>query len=260
MDSDKNIKALVSGSKTFGEKNSIIYIKDVDCSIAFHGLEEMNADVDLIAGWWHLHKEDYEKYDVCVGGVNDCRLALNRLGVTDYDIPCYPKELDIFLGRKIETASLQEVISALPHFSNTGHMFVKPVRPKRFSAFITNDENALNMLYDVDPGEEVYVSELISFSSEWRVYVKEGKIVRICNYAGHPCILPNTNIIGFMVKYFKGPCCYAIDVGVQGDTTYLVEVNDCYSLGNYGLFPTEYAEMLMLRWKELTSNSYHYVS
>lgn len=255
---DSKIKALVSGTKTFGDKESIIYIKDVDCSIAFHGLEEMDADVDLISGWHHLHKEDFESYNVCVGGVNDCRLALSRLGITNYDIPCYPQELYNFLGRKIEMGYIQDIIAGLYHFERNGHKFVKPVRPKRFSAFITDNKDALNMLYDVDPAEQVYISELISFSSEWRIYVREGNIVRICNYAGHPNLFPNSNVINFMVKSFKGPCCYALDVGIRGDTTYLVEVNDCYSLGNYGLFPDEYAEMLLLRWKELTSNKYQY--
>jgi len=33
----------------------------------------------------------------------------------------------------------------------------------------------------------------------------------------------------------------------------LVECNDFYSIGNYGLFPKKYAEMLIARWKEFRS-------
>ena len=48
------------------------------------------------------------------------------------------------------------------------------------------------------------------------------------------------------------PISYSLDVGVddQGDTL-LVEVNDCYALGNYGLDATTYTNMLYDRWKEI---------
>ena len=57
-----------------------------------------------------------------------------------------------------------------------------------------------------------------------------------------------------MMYDFQGPCCYVLDVGIlyNGNTT-LVEFNDFYSIGNYGLFPEIYAEMLVQRWTELKS-------
>lgn len=45
--------------------------------------------------------------------------------------------------------------------------------------------------------------------------------------------------------------CYVLDVGLMDNKTTLVEFNDFYSIGNYGLFPDEYANMLMKRWSEL---------
>jgi hypothetical protein len=246
------IKALLSGHKIIDGTVSVVSIKDVDCSIAYHGLEEIDAEVDLIPIWLSLYREDFEKYDVCIGGVHDCQWALHKMGITFYLIPCYPELLGIFMGRAIEVVSFQDLIKNMEHYTTYGHRFVKPVQPKRFQAFLTSDKDALDMLYNVEPGTQAYVSEIVKFTSEWRVYVRLNRIVRICHYSGNPLVFPNTVVIRAMIDAWTGPCCYALDVGVIGDRTSLVEVNDFYSIGNYGLFPQEYIEMLTLRWAQIT--------
>ncbi|MMZ67938.1 hypothetical protein D1872_305770 [compost metagenome] len=58
-----------------------------------------------------------------------------------------------------------------------------------------------------------------------------------------------------MVSQFQAaPKGYAVDFGLtdKGETL-LVEVNDGYSLGHYGLFSLDYAKLLSARWAELTS-------
>ena len=52
--------------------------------------------------------------------------------------------------------------------------------------------------------------------------------------------------------YENAPNGYAFDVGVtkQGETI-LVEANDGFSLGSYGLFYIDYAKLLSARWAEL---------
>jgi hypothetical protein len=48
---------------------------------------------------------------------------------------------------------------------------------------------------------------------------------------------------------------YALDLGVLTDgRTALVEWNDGYSLGSYGLESGLYAELIMARWCELTDD------
>ena len=48
------------------------------------------------------------------------------------------------------------------------------------------------------------------------------------------------------------PAGYAADFGVTGDgRTLLVEINDGYSLGCYGLQHNLYAQLLSARWAEL---------
>ncbi|SHJ63651.1 protein of unknown function [Clostridium cavendishii DSM 21758] len=55
-------------------------------------------------------------------------------------------------------------------------------------------------------------------------------------------------------KFTSAPNGYAIDFGLtdKGETL-LIEVNDGYALGYYGLFNLEYAKLLSARWAELTN-------
>ncbi|RGS52466.1 DUF4343 domain-containing protein [Olsenella sp. AF21-51] len=49
---------------------------------------------------------------------------------------------------------------------------------------------------------------------------------------------------------------YAADFGVTSDgRTLLVEVNDGYSLGPYGLWPELYAQLLSARWAQMVGTN-----
>ena len=221
----------------------------VDCSLAFHGFEELNANITLTPNWLILSKEQFQEYDVCVGGVDMCRFAFTKMGIKDYDIPCYPLELERFLHRQIEIIKLQDVVK----FHLNHLKFVKPVRPKRFQAFTTDNEKAIMSLINLDDHELVYITDPIHFTSEWRVYIDNNKINAICNYNGDPTQFPNVSTINDMINSWKGPICYVLDVGLIDNKTILVEFNDFYSIGNYGLFPNEYANMLLKRWRQLVT-------
>jgi hypothetical protein len=53
--------------------------------------------------------------------------------------------------------------------------------------------------------------------------------------------------------YISQPAGYVMDFGVtdKGETV-LIEVNDGFSIGSYGLFHIDYAKLLAARWAELT--------
>ena len=54
-------------------------------------------------------------------------------------------------------------------------------------------------------------------------------------------------------SYVDSPSAYSIDIGLTDiDETIIVEINDGYSLGSYGLDPLLYAKLLSARWAELT--------
>lgn len=228
---------------------ALVYGKEmpysVDCSIAFHGLENLEFEITLTNNWLAFNKEEFEQFDVCVGGVDICRFALSKMQIKDYDIPCYPSQLNSYLDREIQ------IIKAKDIYKLKEAKFIKPVRPKRFTGFTTNNKDRLLYLMNIDDDEQIYVSDIVHFESEWRVYVEDNKIKSIHYYQGDPTVFPNVKRINNMLESFDGPCCYALDVGELNGHTSLVEFNDFYSLGNYGLFPEDYARMLIRRWKEL---------
>ena len=82
----------------------------------------------------------------------------------------------------------------------------------------------------------------------WRVFVRYGKILDIRPYKGDWKVHYAPSVIEDAIKaYTTAPNSYGIDFGVtSGGETLLVEVNEGYALGCYGLFPHLYAKFLIL--------------
>ena len=82
----------------------------------------------------------------------------------------------------------------------------------------------------------------------------QGHILDLCHYQGELFRYPDPKVVQEAIADYGGaPAGYAIDFGVLTDgRTVLVEVNDGYSLGSYGLNSVEYSELLEARWVELT--------
>ena len=83
-------------------------------------------------------------------------------------------------------------------------------------------------------------------------------------HAGKGCTIGTTmtivdkavpNVVA-VSEYKSAPAAYAIDFGVTDDgRTLLIEVNDGYALGSYGLFYPDYSKLLSARWAELTNTT-----
>lgn len=83
------------------------------------------------------------------------------------------------------------------------------------------------------------------FLSEWRVFVLDGNIIDIQNYAGDVWTLPSKSSVECMIYAFEhakgsnAPPSYTLDVGVHRDSvglkTSVVEVHDFYACGTYSL-------------------------
>ena len=72
--------------------------------------------------------------------------------------------------------------------------------------------------------------------------------------------MPDPEVIRKAVQDYKtAPAGYSLDFGLT-DTgkTLLIEVNDGYALGSYGLFYIDYAKLLAARWAELTGTEDEY--
>ena len=132
-------------------------------------------------------------------------------------------------------------------------MFIKPVEEKTAPGIVLNTWADLEDYKNQDPDSEIYCSEVVNFISEWRCFVLYGEILDIRFYYGDRNAECDRSVIDAAVQaYTSKPAGCAVDFGVTDDgRTLLLEVNDGFSLGTYGLEDTLYAKLLTARWAEL---------
>ena len=188
---------------------------------------------------------------IVVGGVQACHAAFAQLGAAKPEPIDYPEYLWPWLGREVRRATLPEAHRAL----RTAPWFVKPIRPKAFTGDVFESGAEL---YDatahLDEDEPVWISGVVDFVSEYRCFVSGGGLSGIRHYRGDPWVLPSKVDVVSMVRASApmGRAGFSIDVGVTKDgRTLLVECNDGYALGYYGLDSLAYAELLIARWRQI---------
>ncbi len=254
---------------------------DVNYYMAWKGFDEIGYEVIKFEEDTESTIEVTEETPV-FAGVGSCRKIIQRVWGWDYTgINPYPDELMPYMRRKVERKRWKDARQE----ALEGHMFIKPVIQKQFTGAVLNTLLDTIRTGKVDEEHEVYVCETVDFLSEWRVYVHEHEIVGVKHYYGKDeggfQIAPHLSGLKEMVKAYKpsAPIAYGLDVGMIFKPTFtqqqidelveageclchlgggnyvpaLVEINDGICLGNYGLDPIHYAEMIASRWLELTT-------
>ena len=213
---------------------------------AWTGFNHMGVETVLYEANDELAK--CEREDVVVGGLGAAWFRLQALGITPGKID-YPEELTGFLGRKVWRSTINHVNNE----RDSWPLFVKPVDEKRFVGRVVRGIKDLIGAGCSGDDAPVICSEVVEFSSEYRCFVRYGKILDVRHYRGDWAVAPDRNVVDAAIATYKSaPAAYAMDLGVTKDgKTLLVEVNDGYSLGSYGLLPELYAQFLTSRWSEL---------
>ncbi len=215
-----------------------------ECAVAQKGFDKLGVECVPFSTNEELDTANCE--DVVVAGVLVTGHALSRWGVEPPSID-YPEELRWLLGRRVWKSTVGEIGEAdLP-------LFVKPARDKEMPALMATCMGDLASYEAMGPGYPILCSEPIEFASEWRIFVRYGKIADVRCYLGSPHPFPDVDAINGAVEgYTRSPAAYALDLGITGDgRTLLVEVNDGYSVGCYGADCVAYALFLSARWAEL---------
>ncbi len=233
-----------------------VYIQSTDKNLprnynfynAYQGFYEMGFEIIM----FHTPKklETSAKNDIIIGYVSTVRNRLSDFRIQTPDID-YPEELRKYMNRKIWYSKINTINS----HPELWPLFVKPVEDKKFTGIVVNSPKDLIGCGSCYENTDVICSEVIPIQTEWRVFVRYGKILDVRPYKGDWRKHFNADIIEAAVKdYVSAPAGYAIDFGVtdKGETV-LIEVNDGYSLGCYGLFYIDYAKLLSARWAELTN-------
>lgn len=214
---------------------------------AYEGFLGMGFEV--IPFWTPEQLSLAEREDIAVGYVGTVRRRLYELGITAPEMD-YPEPLKKYLGRKVWPSTINTV-------SNNPELwpvFVKSVENKKFTGVTVRSTKDLIGCGCWGRDAEVICSEIIDLRAEWRTFVRYGKILDVRPYKGDWRRHYDPNVIENAVKEFAGaPKGYAADFGVTAEgKTVLIEVNDGYALGSYGLNENSYAKLLSARWAELT--------
>lgn len=228
----------------------------------FHSINTCNAYLGFAARGFEITFAEFpdmmsgetsvEADRITVGAVAFVRKALERLGATVPTLD-YPALLQRFLGRRIWQSTLGAVRDTWQ--PDTPPQFVKPLEVhKAFVGYVIKEYRDLIRTVRLPDDLAVWVSEPVVWLSEWRFHVLNGAVVGAGHYHGDPVRFPDAAIVRGAVAAFatEAPVAYGLDFGVTQDgETKLVEVNDAFALGCYGVDRLTYSQMIEARWREL---------
>ena len=187
-----------------------------------------------------------------VGYFGPVKTRLRDFGLEMPDID-YPDTIQKYYGRKIWRSTM-DTINSNPDLWN---VFVKPVSNKVFTGRVIRSAKDLIGCGICGADQEVYVSEIVDFVSEYRVFIRYGKVIDVRHYKGDWKYYPDhKRIEGCVTDFTDSPQAYAIDFGVtsKGETL-VVEVNASCCVGSYGLDVIDYAKFRSARWAEITNTT-----
>ncbi|AIQ16589.1 hypothetical protein H70357_07825 [Paenibacillus sp. FSL H7-0357] len=217
---------------------------------AYDGFKQMGYEIRYFQDVNEL--SGHQKEDVIVSYVEDVRTMLSKYEIVAPEMD-YPEELTAFLGRKVWKSRL----SIIANNPGEWNVFIKPVEDKKFTGVVVRSTKDLMGCgtYGEDP--VILCSDVVKFVAEWRCFVRYGNILDVRRYRGNWRSQFDYRVIeNIVLQYKSAPQGYAVDIGItdKGETL-LIEVNDGYALGHYGLFSLDYAKLLSARWSELTNTT-----
>ncbi len=219
------------------------------CYVAADGFRQMGWEIVPFRESRELPADDPS--DVVVGSIDNVENALRALGRPVPATQDYPEELLPFLGRRLWQSTINTVATS----PELWPVFVKPITArKKFTGVLVRRLGDLAGCGDQGEDTPVWCAEPVSFVTEWRCFVRYGQVLAVQFYRGSWRAHFDPLVVDAIVKaHRQPPRAYAFDIGVTAaGATVLVEVNEGYAIGSYGLPSLAYARLLSARWAELT--------
>lgn len=221
-----------------------------NCYAAQYGFNRMGynvksfekTDIDYI---------DFIKADAVFGGINTLNLILEKSGVEIPKVPLITENIREAYRRKIYVSTLGDVRANKIKYP----FFMKPLDVyKLFTGKVFTSEFDLNTIPHLFSDDiAVLISEVVKFDSEYRCFVLNNEFVGCKHYTGDFTIFPKFDEIKCAIReYENSPSAYTLDFGVTNyNETELIEINDGYGFGAYGLNPIIFCKMIQRRWSDI---------
>lgn len=217
--------------------------------LAVEGLDLRGYDV-IEVKW-----EDYDWLEWCtihtpvIGSIGMVERALNHLNIEIPNVEFFP-EVYSFYRRKIWKGVLGDALQG-----DNWPVFVKPSEHHKIftGCLIGESGEGLYNIGGIDTTLPVFLSEPVIFKSEWRLYVLNKKVLYAGCYKGNFRLSIDWDLVPIIIdKLENPPIAFSLDMGVlDNDLTAIVEFNDAYSLGSYGIPSWMYVKMILSRWNEM---------
>lgn len=197
---------------------------------------------------------DIRSGDIVVGGIGFAQRGMDRLGLPVPHLDSVPESLKPFAGRRIWTAPMK---AARQSVQDGRPIFVKPLPHlnKLFTGTLLSSFADLIPTAHIPDEAPLICADPVEFVTEYRGFVLHGDLIDLRPYRGDPLVFPDPAVIrAALAAHRDAPSAYAMDFGVTaaGDTL-VVEINDGYAVGAYGLSPMRYARMIATRWAEIAA-------
>jgi len=215
-----------------------------DCACALYGAKESALDFRLTS----FEEVQSGKFDglirsnLFVGSVEFMREVFTRVN----KVPQPIMNTDRYYN-KVTLRAVREKVTG------DDKLFIKPFQQKLFTGLVV-DKYFISSLREFPDDLEVMAYDVIDpIDSEWRLYVMNGKIEDARNYSGDFRISPDYKSAEGKIKTLQSqlPSAYTMDVGISGEWTFVVEFNDMYAIGNYGVDNSMYLRMLRERYFQI---------
>ena len=179
-----------------------------------------------------------------VGSVEFMKEVFSKIGKEDVRVPQNS-------NREHKVMTLDDAKSLAKSGKN---IFIKPFDIKLFTGFVL-DQMIHTSISDIPGDTKVMVYDIFSspIKSEFRCYIHRNKVVDVRNYSGDIFSSPNeeylTNVINSNKEF---PIAYTIDIGIlENNENVVIEYNDMWAIGNYGIPNDDYLKLLKNRYFEI---------
>ena len=221
---------------------------------AYLGFREFGYDVELYR-WDEFDALPVTRETIVSGGIPVVLKALAKLGCPAPFLQAIPDSVAEFAGRSTWLSTMADVRNRFAD-ANAAPVFFKPLPhdTKLFNGTVARRFRDLIATAHLPASLPVLCTAIVDFVSEYRVFILHRDAIGCRHYKGDFRLFPDFSVVDAAIeKFTDSSAACAMDFGVTREgRTLLVEVNDGYALGCYGLNEVRYARMIEARWRELT--------